>query len=556
MVYLNCFSVLDDDGESKVLEGSNGFFIQENSQEDFQGYQDSSSKSNNDHMSNTPQGKEIPIPNNTRQVKQKTIKRKTVPKIYFGTRTHKQIGQIIRELKKTNYKDSKMTILASREHTCVHPTVSKMKNKNEGCHELIDRKPNGYQGDGCMFKTNVKTKLATHHAVNAYRGRNDAWDIEDVVTVGKKVKACPYFAVRDLRIRSDIIFCPYNYLIDPLIRKSMEISVKGQIIILDEAHNIEDSAREGASWEVSQDDLMDAMQDLEKTAMSGCDYPEEHKELASVCSTLSKWMDKHKENLTDYSDFNSQSKVWNGTEIIAEYQISGIGPDNFLNFKTSLNHVAAQFLLKAEDEDKEAQATDEDENTKITPRIHSKTLTTLEGFVTTLGYLYMKEMLHRDDFRCALIKSQSRQQWTPNNKRSKNSKPQGAIGNWLNKTTTNKNDLNTSSTIGSTLSLNFWCLNPAVVFEYLKENTRSIVLTSGTLSPMLSFSSELDVKFPIQLEANHVIDKKQLWIGTISHGPNNINLNATYQNSESFGFQVFFDIVRYLDVTWALKVCP
>jgi len=27
---------------------------------------------------------------------------------------------------------------------------------------------------------------------------------------------------------------------------------------------------------------------------------------------------------------------------------------------------------------------------------------------------------------------------------------------------------------------------------------------------MASFSSELDVRFPIQLEANHVIDKKQV----------------------------------------------
>ncbi len=28
---------------------------------------------------------------------------------------------------------------------------------------------------------------------------------------------------------------------------------------------------------------------------------------------------------------------------------------------------------------------------------------------------------------------------------------------------------------------------------------------------MASFSSELDVRFPIQLEANHVIDKKQVF---------------------------------------------
>ena len=40
--------------------------------------------------------------------------------------------------------------------------------------------------------------------------------------------------------------------------------------------------------------------------------------------------------------------------------------------------------------------------------------------------------------------------------------------------------------------------------------TRSIILTSGTLSPMDSFQSELGVPFPIQLEASHVIAAKQV----------------------------------------------
>lgn len=39
---------------------------------------------------------------------------------------------------------------------------------------------------------------------------------------------------------------------------------------------------------------------------------------------------------------------------------------------------------------------------------------------------------------------------------------------------------------------------------------RNIVLTSGTLSPMSSFSSELGMSFPIQLEANHVIKDSQV----------------------------------------------
>lgn len=58
-------------------------------------------------------------------------KARKVPKIYFGTRTHKQIAQIIRELKKTAYREVKMTILAAREHTCIHPAVSQMKGKND-----------------------------------------------------------------------------------------------------------------------------------------------------------------------------------------------------------------------------------------------------------------------------------------------------------------------------------------------------------------------------------------------------------------------------------------
>ncbi len=93
------------------------------------------------------------------------VKRKTVPKIYFGTRTHKQITQIIRELNKTTYRDVPMTILGSRDHTCIHPVVSRMKNRNEGCKELMDRRV----GSGCSYHTNVKNKLNSHCAVNTYR---------------------------------------------------------------------------------------------------------------------------------------------------------------------------------------------------------------------------------------------------------------------------------------------------------------------------------------------------------------------------------------------------
>ena len=50
--------------------------------------------------------------------------------------------------------------------------------------------------------------LCTLNAINAVQ------DIEDLVTLGRKVKGCPYFASRSLARKAELIICPYNYLID------------------------------------------------------------------------------------------------------------------------------------------------------------------------------------------------------------------------------------------------------------------------------------------------------------------------------------------------------
>lgn len=52
-------------------------------------------------------------------------------------------------------------------------------------------------------------------------GFGTPWDIEDLVELGREKRACPYFAARALMAEADIIFCPYNYLIDPVIRETV-----------------------------------------------------------------------------------------------------------------------------------------------------------------------------------------------------------------------------------------------------------------------------------------------------------------------------------------------
>lgn len=55
---------------------------------------------------------------------------------------------------------------------------------------------------------------------------------------------------------------------------------------------------------------------------------------------------------------------------------------------------------------------------------------------------------------------------------------------------------------------------------------------------MASYQSELDIDFKITLEANHVIPKNRVWIGSISQGPRNISLNGTFKTTGTFDYQV------------------
>ncbi|KAA6399878.1 MAG: putative Fanconi anemia group J protein [Streblomastix strix] len=73
--------------------------------------------------------------------------------------------------------------------------------------------------------------------------------------------------------------------------------------------------------------------------------------------------------------------------------------------------------------------------------------------------------------------------------------------------------------------ISFKALSPSVAFHSLTK-ALSIILTSGTLAPLVSFASELEAQFNQTLEAGHVVDmNKQVWVGTI---PRLLTSNVNY----------------------------
>ena len=62
------------------------------------------------------------------------------------------------------------------------------------------------------------------------------------------------------------------------------------------------------------------------------------------------------------------------------------------------------------------------------------------------------------------------------------------------------------------------------------EKCRSLIITSGTLSPMSSTKATLVVPFPITLENEHVVKSEQIFCGIFPTGPTNCELKSTFQN--------------------------
>lgn len=81
-------------------------------------------------------------------------------------------------------------------------------------------------------------------------------------------------------------------------------------------------------------------------------------------------------------------------------------------------------------------------------------------------------------------------------------------GFWL------SNDRNRPSERVWQFNLHLMCLCPEVVFGELL-NARSIILASGTLSPLETFQSELGVDFPFIVKGWHVVPRQNVSEGEI-----------------------------------------
>lgn len=290
-----------------------------------------------------------------------------------------------------------------------------------------------------------------------------------------------------------------------------------QILVLDEAHNIEDCARESASFTLNQNNLLMSRDELDSMVNNNI-RRSKHETLRNFCYSLINWI-QESQSLLSERGYETACKVWNGKDVLGIFHGLGITAATFSILKQNLAAVL-------EKEERVGLVNGKEDMVQV-PTISSATSAVLKSLFMVLDFLYRDDCRFSEDYRVALQKSYA---WT-------NQVPPDvpdAQGFIVRSRARQRQSIRVKTEV---LTLSFWCLNPAVAFSDLSGTVRSIVLTSGTLSPMGSFSSELGVKFSIQLEANHVINKSQVWVGTVGAGPQGRKLCATFQHAETYAFQ-------------------
>lgn len=151
--------------------------------------------------------------------------------------------------------------LTSRKNLCLHPSVKREKSGSvvdARCRSLTagfvkEKKERGEDVELCIYHENLDT-LEPHNLIPP-----GVWTLDGLLRYGEQQKQCPYFTARRMMPFCDVIIYSYHYLLDPKIaeRVSRELS-KDCIVVFDEAHNIDNVCIESLSIDLTEDSLRKA----------------------------------------------------------------------------------------------------------------------------------------------------------------------------------------------------------------------------------------------------------------------------------------------------------
>jgi len=172
------------------------------------------------------------------------------PPIVYASRTHSQLAQAMAELRRTAYASETTAVaLGSRAQLCCNPAVSTLGSgaaANQACSAAV-------RSGSCGWHSRVDGFLRDNPgAASAGLGLEELHRLAGAGRGGGGSGPCPFYVSRGLAPTADVVFVPYNYLVDPRSRAGLrQLAWAGAVVVFDEAHNLEGAAADAASFDLT-----------------------------------------------------------------------------------------------------------------------------------------------------------------------------------------------------------------------------------------------------------------------------------------------------------------
>ncbi|CAH3126080.1 unnamed protein product [Pocillopora meandrina] len=438
-------------------------------------------------------------------------------KIFYCSRTHSQLTQFVREVQKSPFSDSTRVVsLGSRQNLCINEDVKSLKNINrinDRCLELQKKNKEKKKADG--EKTSKKKKVTNgcpfymYQQLQKFRDHLlvDIKDIEQLVSVGEELHACPYYGTRLAIPAAQLVVLPYNILLHKSTREACGIKLDGNVVIVDEAHNLIDTISNVHSVEITGSQIL-------------CTH-----------SQLTQYQDHYRSRLKAKNLFYIQQLLYvlmcflnclGGKE---QRKPESLSSANELGTK---DHRKQDVKLLTINDFLFAAQMDNVNLFKI-KRYCEKSMISkkLNGFVDKYHSVQVGTGFTAGDEDGLYQSSNS---------------PLQIIESFLEALTNADKDgriVVNKQERPSNSSLKFLLLNPAVHFTTIVKEARAVVVAGGTMQPMSDFKDQLFTCAGlsgdniVEFSCGHVIPADHLLTVALDKGPSGKDLDFTYQSRDS-----------------------
>jgi len=491
--------------------------------------------------------------------------------IYYTSRTHMQLAQAAKELKRTAYARNPAVVIGSRAQMCLNDEV-----RHQAGDHLINRAcRNAIAKNACSYHSNYEQKL---EALDI----NGVNDIEDLCRFGRSNLCCPFYASKKVaETKASLIFMPYNYLLDASIRKSIQLKFENSVIIFDEAHNIESVLKDSVSGSFTRSclatiqesclrlpaKLHEALNQV-KHGLTRFGYDPQDKRSQVVDELGRQKNSKHDkevkvnpiEELAEKLTNDKLQQVNKCADLLREEipkwltldKTAGIQKVQQVMQSAGILYTTSSMIITT----LESMASFWSIAGVMSPVLVARYVSSITNLSRVVAILYPEECLSVT--RQTNHESELNQCYTTHLRgiyeTSRGFETKGRLKDW---------------------ELNIWCLHAAIGMKKLVDSSslngpRSLIITSGTLAPMRPVEEALGIECKIVKELKHVIDDRQLKIMIIENSPNSYSLLSTHEAAKKdaymdalgrtllpllqilpFGTLVFFPSYSQLDRTIA-----